>query len=222
MSLILNIFTAIETASVCLAKNGKSTGITFSENQKDHASWIHIAINNLLSGNNNSAKELEAIAVCIGPGSYTGLRIGLATAKGLCYALNIPLLAVDTLSTIAFAVKNEATDLICPMVDARRMEVFTALYANDLTQLIPPAAKIIDETSFSETLVNHKILFCGNGSKKLQNIISNNNASFTETAVDATHLSHLSYKMFQNKEFSDLAYLEPLYIKEFFTFQPKD
>lgn len=97
-----------------------------------------------------------------------GLRIGLATAKGLCYALNIPLLAVDTLSTIAFAVKNEATDLICPMVDARRMEVFTALYANDLTQLIPPAAKIIDETSFSETLVNHKILFVEMATKKLQ------------------------------------------------------
>ena len=189
MSLILNIFTALETASVCLARNGMAIDTAFSEDQKKHAGWIHTAINELLTRNNFSIKELEAIGVCIGPGSYTGLRIGLATAKGLSYALNIPLIPMDTLSVIAIAVKEEATDFICPLIDARRMEVFTALYDKELNLVSAPVALIIDEKSYAEQLLNHKILFCGNGSKKLQNIISNKNAYFTETATDATHLS---------------------------------
>jgi tRNA threonylcarbamoyladenosine biosynthesis protein TsaB len=222
MSLILNIFTALETASVCISSNGIAIESAFSENQKDHAGWIHTAINELLTRNNFSIKDLEAIGVCIGPGSYTGLRIGLATAKGLSYALNIPLISVDTLSVIAYAVKEEATDFICPMIDARRMEVFTALYNKELNQISAPAAMIIDDKSYSEWLLNHKILFCGNGSKKLQNIISTYNASFSETSVNATHLSYLSFNMFQKKEFSDIAYLEPFYIKDFFSFHRKD
>lgn len=222
MSLILNIFTALETASVCLARNGMAIDTAFSEDQKEHAGWIHTAINELLTRNNFSIKELEAIGVCIGPGSYTGLRIGLATAKGLSYALNIPLIPMDTLSVIAIAVKEEATDFICPLIDARRMEVFTALYDKELNLVSAPVALIIDEKSYAEQLLNHKILFCGNGSKKLQNIISNKNAYFTETATDATHLSFLSFKMFKKKEFSDFAYLEPFYIKDFYTFTRKD
>ena len=164
----------------------------------------------------------SAIAVSIGPGSYTGLRIGLSSAKGLCYALDIPLITISTLKMIASAVKQKATDLICPMVDARRMEVFTGLYNKDLLEISAARALIIDETSFDTFLSSHKILFCGNGSKKLQNILSSPNASFIETIPNASELSDLSQNCYINKQFANLAYSEPLYIKEFYTPGRKD
>ena len=149
MSLILNIDTALDTASVCIAKDGRSLGLAVNENQKDHAAWLHIAVNEILKKPSYSINQLEAVAVSIGPGSYTGLRIGLASAKGFCYALNIPLIAVTTLEIMALAVKEEATTLICPMVDARRMEVFSAIYEKDLGEKSPPQAMVIDENSFA-------------------------------------------------------------------------
>ena len=217
MSLILNIDTALDTASVCLSEDGNVLEISFSDNQKDHVSWLHTEIAELLQKSGHQIKDLNAIAVSIGPGSYTGLRVGLAAAKGFCYALQIPLITINSLKIIAFAVKDEAIDIICPLIDARRMEVFTAVYDKALREKISPHAMVVDEKSFASFLLSGKVLYCGNGVKKLQPIISNSNAIFSNTIADASHLSRLSFNCYNNKEFADLAYAEPLYIKEFYS-----
>ena len=217
MSLILNIDTALDSASVCLSEDGNLLQLSSSEDQKDHASWLHMAIAELLQKNGCVIKDLQAVAVSIGPGSYTGLRVGLAAAKGFCYALNIPLITVNSLKIIAFAAKDEAVDIICPLIDARRMEVFTAIYDKGLQEKISPHALLLDEKSFASFLSTGKVLFCGNGVKKLRPLISNSNALFSNTIADASHLARLSFNCYNNKEFADLAYAEPLYIKEFYS-----
>jgi tRNA threonylcarbamoyladenosine biosynthesis protein TsaB len=222
MSLILNIDTALDTASICLTKDNEVLELMTNDNQKDHAAWLHPAITGILSNNNYTINELEAIAVSIGPGSYTGLRVGLASAKGLCYALNIPLITLNTLKIIAFAAKDEAVELICPVIDARRMEVFTAVYTKALWEKISPHAMIADENSFASALSSGHLLFCGNGCKKLQAVISHKNAAFSNTKANASHLARLSYNCFMENEFSELAYTEPLYIKEFYSPDRKD
>jgi tRNA threonylcarbamoyladenosine biosynthesis protein TsaB len=217
MSLILNIDTALDTASVCLSKDGNLLQLSSSENQKDHASWLHTEIAELLQKSGHSIKDLDAIAVSVGPGSYTGLRVGLAAAKGFCYALHIPLITINSLTMIAFAVKDEAIDMICPLIDARRMEVFTAIYDKDLREKVSPHAMVVDEKSFASFLLQGNVLFCGNGVKKLQSLISSSHAHFSNTMADASHLARLSFNCYKNKEFADLAYAEPLYIKEFYS-----
>ncbi|MBK7561758.1 MAG: tRNA (adenosine(37)-N6)-threonylcarbamoyltransferase complex dimerization subunit type 1 TsaB [Chitinophagaceae bacterium] len=222
MSLILTIDTALDTASVCMAQDGEALHSVTLENQKDQASWLHAAIQEMLRKAGYSLNQFEAVAVSIGPGSYTGLRVGLAAAKGLCYALDIPLLAVSTLEIMAWAVKEEATGLICPLIDARRMEVFTAIYDKELKEISFPAAMIVEETSFASLLKTQPILFCGNGRKKLEALISNTNAQFTDTSPDASALAQISYNHFQLKKFANLAYSEPLYLKEFYSPQRKE
>jgi len=217
MSLILNIDTALDIASVCLSKEGNVLQLSSSENQKDHASWLHTAIAELLQKSGHSSKDLDAVAVSVGPGSFTGLRVGLAAAKGFCYALSIPLITLNSLAIIAFAVKDEALDMICPLIDARRMEVFTAIYDKDLREKISPHAMIVDEKSFASFLLQGKVLFCGNGARKLQPILSNSNAFFSNIVADASHLARLSFNCYKNKEFADLAYTEPLYVKDFYS-----
>lgn len=217
MSLILNIDTALDAASVCLANDEEILQLTINENPKDQGGWLHLTIAEMLRQSGHRPNQLHAVAVSIGPGSYTGLRVGLAAAKGICYALNIPLIAVNTLELMAFAVKEEATDLICPMIDARRMEVFTAVYDKSMQEKISARALIIDETSFAGALSSSPILFCGNGSKKLQLLITNSNAAFSDNHSNASHLAVLSWNRFRKKQFADLAYTEPLYIKEFYS-----
>jgi len=187
MSLILNIDTALDTASVCLSKDGNVLQFSSSENQKDHASWLHSEIAGLLQKSGKTIKDLDAVAVSVGPGSYTGLRVGLAAAKGFCYALDIPLITINTLKIIALAVKDEAIDIICTLIDARRMEIFTAVYDKDLREKISPHAMLVDENSFASVLSSGKILFCDNGAKNLsdrhvwQPIISNKKPFFKIT-----------------------------------------
>lgn len=217
MSLILNIDTALNTASVCLANDEEVIALAVNENQKDHAAWLHNAVAEVLQKNSFKPNQLAAVAVSIGPGSYTGLRVGLAAAKGLCYALNIPLITVGTLEIMAYAVKDEATDLICPMIDARRMEVFAAVYDKSLLEKVSAHALIIDENSFASILKSSAVLFCGTGSKKLQPLITSSNASFSNTPTNASHLGVLSHNRFLKKEFAGLAYSEPLYIKDFYS-----
>ena len=217
MSLVLNIDTALDLASICLAHDGKELLSAVNENPQDHAGWLHKAILRTMDKSGYSLSKLEAVAVSIGPGSYTGLRVGLASAKGLCYAMNIPLITVNSLEMLAFSVKEKAPDLICPMIDARRMEVFTAVYNNLLIEEISPHAVIIDEKSFQSLLLSHKILFCGNGSKKLQSLITSGNAYFSDRYATASDLALLSHNRFHNKEFANLAYTEPLYLKEFYS-----
>lgn len=222
MSLILNIDTALETASVSIAKEGKVLEQAVSAEQKDHAAWLHPAVNILLQKTGILLHQLDAVAVSIGPGSYTGLRVGLSAAKGFCYALNIPLLTIGTLESIAESMKEKAIDLVCPLIDARRMEVYAAVYDKNLTQIAAPYTCIIDGSSFSQFLSSHYVLFCGNGSKKLQIVLANPYAAFTPDGATTDAFARLSQKCLLENKFADLAYTEPLYLKEFYSPARKD
>jgi len=217
MALILNIDTAVDAASLCLAKDGKVLSIATNESQKDHASWLHIAIKEVFEKNSLELGSVDAIAVTGGPGSYTGLRIGMATAKGICYALNKPLISLNTLLVMANAAKDENTDLLCPMIDARRMEVFTAIYTKEMEIIKEPSAITLNENSFDEYLLNNRICFFGNGSNKFRLIKKHEKAIFRDIKADASSMISLSEKKFVEKGFADLAYAEPLYLKEFYT-----
>ena len=217
MALILNIDTAVDVASVCLAKDGMVLSIARNESQKDHASWLHIAIKEIFEKNNLGLGSVDALAVTGGPGSYTGLRIGMATAKGICFALNKPLISLNTLLVMANAAKDESADLLCPMIDARRMEVFTAIYTKGLEIVKDPAAITLNENSFAEYFSNNSICFFGNGSNKFKAIEKKPQAFFSEIKTDASSMISLSEKSFAEKKFADLAYAEPLYLKEFYT-----
>jgi tRNA threonylcarbamoyladenosine biosynthesis protein TsaB len=217
MSLILNIDTALETASVCLAKDGNSIGYKENNNQKDHSAWLHPAIEELLKETNTTPLQLDAIAVNIGPGSYTGLRVGLSAAKGLCYALHKPLVTINSLELTAFAAQAEATAFICPVIDARRMEVFFAVYDKQVKQLQNPAALIVNSESFIEFLNQGAVLFCGTGSKKLQAVINHPNAVFSSATGNALLMSGQCQKKYLTNEIASLTATDPLYIKDFYT-----
>jgi tRNA threonylcarbamoyladenosine biosynthesis protein TsaB len=219
MSYIINIDTATATAHISIAQDGKLLQALQNESQKDHGAVVQTAIQQLLKTAALSFADIDAIAVTAGPGSYTGLRVGLASAKGLCYALHKPLLTLNTLEVLTTAAKkspNSQPDfLYCPMIDARRMEVFTALYTDTLTALLPPCAMILNETSFSNTLEKEKIVFFGSGAAKWQQVCTHSNASFTTHLALPEAMVDLSYQYFLDQRFADLAYSEPFYLKEF-------
>jgi len=229
MSLILHIDTAVTTASVCISKDEALLAMAENKNQKEHAEWLHPAIDRLLKENGIRINDLNAVAVSNGPGSYTGLRVGLASAKGFCFALNIPLITISTLEVMAIAALgsqptnqliNQST-LLCPMIDARRMEVFTALYDKNLNILLTPYAKVIDEKSFENELDANQILFFGNGAEKCKTMINHSNALFAVIEHNASFMIGPAEKKMNVKDFADLAYAEPFYIKDFHTVQPK-
>jgi tRNA threonylcarbamoyladenosine biosynthesis protein TsaB len=145
------------------------------------------------------------------------LRIGLSAAKGLCFATGIPLIATGTLEIIARASNKMKADLFCPMIDARRLEVFTALYDKDFNERMQPMAMILDQDSFAGILSDSTVCFCGNGQKKLQSIITHPHAIFDNTQANAADMAALTHRSFLEKRFSDLVYIEPLYVKEFYT-----
>ncbi|HEY4109743.1 tRNA (adenosine(37)-N6)-threonylcarbamoyltransferase complex dimerization subunit type 1 TsaB [Puia sp.] len=219
MALILNIDTATEKASICLAKDGKMLALAESASQKEHAAWLHPAIEQMMTETGYRLRDLQAVAVTAGPGSYTGLRVGMAAAKGFCFALDIPLIAEDTLSTMAFAAREQLSgvDLLCPMIDARRMEVFTAIYRNDLTTILPSTAMVVDENSFTPWLKDHQVSFFGDGSSKCKPIILSPHAGFVEANYHAGYLGIVAFLRYLRKEFTVLAYCEPAYTKEFYT-----
>jgi len=219
MALILNIDTATESASICLSKEGKSLTLLKNEEQKDHASWLHVGIEQMMRETGYKLQDLQAVAVTAGPGSYTGLRVGMAAAKGFCYALRIPFIAENTLKVMSQAAREHVPpeELLCPMIDARRMEVFTAIYKNDLVELMAPSAMIIDENSFAEVLSKEKLSFFGGGSYKCKPIITAPRASFIEINSDAGQLGILSFLRYLHREFTDLVFSEPAYTKEFYT-----
>lgn len=199
--------------------------------QKDHAAWIQVAISDLVKQCGLTMQDLDAVAVTEGPGSYTGLRVGMATAKGLCYALQKPLITVSTLQAMAYFAKikwlpilekPDEEPLLCPMIDARRMEVFTAVYNEALETVILPKALILDEFSFKEEL-NNKLLVCfGNGASKWKYISRYPNVLFIEEKIDmAPALAKLATGLYLKGDFADLAYAEPVYIKEFYTYIKK-
>ena len=219
MALILNIDTSVNTTYVSIAKGGLMLQEFFSIDQKSNATNLHTAIQEILAQANIKITEINAVAVANGPGSYTGLRIGLATAKGLCYALKIPLITIGTLEMMAQQIilkENPQNCLLCPMIDARRMEVFTALYDTEMNEILAPCAMVLNTESFSENLKEHKILFFGNGKEKWLNINNNDNALFHDTEQFHNSLNIISLNKFIQGNFSDLGYTEPLYVKEFY------
>lgn len=220
MAFLLNIDTATEIAMVSICENDKVIDSAINKNQKDHASFLQVAIKKLLQQNDLLINKLDAIAVTSGPGSYTGLRVGMASAKGFCYALNIPLITISTLEVMALSsIKQiqDASALYCPMIDARRMEVFTGVYDHQLTEIITPCSMIIDDTSFKNLLETNAIYFSGSGSIKLKEIIENKNAFFTDNEVTPGAMASLSYKNYTGNNFADVNYAAPVYLKEFYT-----
>jgi tRNA threonylcarbamoyladenosine biosynthesis protein TsaB len=217
MSTILNIDTSLSVASVCIAKEGKQLVIAFNREQQDHAAWLHPSIQTLLSDAVLTLSDLTAVAVTIGPGSYTGLRVGLASAKGYCYALKIPLIAVNTLTLLAYAAKPEIKELVIPVIDARRMEIYTAVYDKEIREKISTYAMILAPDSFSELLDKNKIIFCGNAIEKVRSVVQHPNATYTSILADAGHLGVVSQQKFVKKQFTDITYCEPLYVKEFYS-----
>jgi tRNA threonylcarbamoyladenosine biosynthesis protein TsaB len=224
MALILNIDTAIETAYLTLAKDGEVLVSISNDNQKDHAAWLQPAIQELMKVAGLDLRELNAIGISIGPGSYTGLRVGLSTAKGICYALRIPLITEVSLRLMAYsAIKYFEADnllprnlLFCPMIDARRMEVFTAIYDREMHEIVKPQSLVLTESVFEKRLGRQKILFLGNGSSKFQPLCRISSALFKEIPLSPIAIAMLTYKNFIGNNFADLAYTEPLYLKEFF------
>lgn len=229
--IILNIDTATEQASVCIAKEGEPLITRTNTEQKDHAAWIQVAISELFKEAGLTMQHLQAVSVTEGPGSYTGLRVGMATAKGLCYALQIPLITVSTLKAMAYGAKmqflhlsnvNNEKVLLCPMIDARRMEVFTAVYEVTLHEVISPKALILDAFSYMETLNSERLLCFGNGAAKWKNISRYPNVLFIEEKIDiAKPLAKLASSLYLAGNFADLAYAEPVYIKEFYSYTKK-
>jgi tRNA threonylcarbamoyladenosine biosynthesis protein TsaB len=217
MSLIINIDTAFETAFVSIAEEGKIIAAANSLQQKDHAAWLHIAIEEIMNKTEKKFSEIKAVAVNEGPGSYTGLRVGMATAKGFCFALNIPMITVSSLKLMALAAQPEATGIICPLIDARRMEVFTAVFNKDFTELKPAHALVVETNSFDSLLKQGEVLFCGNAVDKVRKIIEDRNAFFSHTMPDASDLAALSFESFAKKDFANLAYAEPEYVKDFYS-----
>jgi tRNA threonylcarbamoyladenosine biosynthesis protein TsaB len=220
MSLILNIDTATTSASVSLSFEGKLLQERVNGQSMDHAAWIHVAIKELMHAGNHTFRlsDLNAVAVVAGPGSYTGLRVGMSTAKGLCYALNIPLISLNTLTVMAHAATKEisSSQLLCPMLDARRMEVFTALYTITLNELIAPCAMILEQNSFSGWLNKQGIVFFGSGSSKWKELVQHDNAIFRDFIYTPQDIAFISTNEFSQQAFSSLAYAEPIYLKDFY------
>ncbi len=219
MALILNIETATEICSVSISKNGKIIDFFETNQQNSHSELLTIYIQKLLEQSNFKFQQLNAVAISSGPGSYTGLRIGTSTAKGLCYALDIPLISVSTLEAIAWGtIKNNHNDkgLYCPMLDARRMEVYCAVFDINLNYINEIEAKVIDNESFSELLQNHQIYFSGNGSEKCRDILSKyQNANFENIFASAKYIAEIAENKYNLNQFENLAYFEPLYLKNY-------
>lgn len=219
MSYLLNIDTATETASVCLSRDNEVLAMEASTDQKKHASFIQPAIASITQKTGISLSDLDAISVTGGPGSYTGLRVGMASAKGICFSLEKPLIIVNTLEIMAVAAIEKASTeaaFFCPLIDARRMEVFTGIYDRCLQTELVPQAMVLEEQSFAAFLEKGIILFSGSGMKKLSEISGHPNARFLEVQHNAGHLAQLAFKCFTNKHFANLAYSEPFYLKPFF------
>ena len=214
---------------LCIETSGKNCSVALFEGlqlvsirevyteQFSHSENLHVFIEQVLKESNLQPKAIKAIAISAGPGSYTGLRIGVATAKGLCYGWDIPLIALPTLRILAEQVSHEFTDIeyIIPMIDARRMEVFTAVYSHDFSPILGERAEILTESTFDTYLNKGKTIFLGDGITKFQAICKHKNAYFWENKFpSAKQMGRLALEKYQAQAFEDIAYFEPFYLKE--------
>ncbi len=220
MALILNIESSTSVCSVCLSKNGKKINGRETHEKNAHSKILTVFIEDILKEENLKAKELDAVAVSKGPGSYTGLRIGVSAAKGMAYGAGIPLIAVNTLLNMSFGagqkINAAGNYLFAPLIDARRMEVYTQLFDKNLIPVNKTEAKIIDETSFSKELEENTIYFFGDGADKCRQIIKHKNAVFMDDMHPSSDfMIPFSEQAFKEKKFEDIAYFEPFYLKNF-------
>ena len=226
MAYILNIETSSTVCSVSIAKNGELLALKEINNGFTHAENLHVFIEEALIDASLNIKQLNAIAVSKGPGSYTGLRIGVSAAKGFAFGLKIPLIALNTLQIMTFdalALSKDEKVVYCPMIDARRMEVYTSIYNHKLEQLTKTEALIVDEKSIIQFDAYDKIYFFGNGMPKCKTLLKEiKNTHFIENILpSAKNMSLLSYKKFTENAFEDVAYFEPFYLKDFLILSKK-
>ncbi len=226
MSLILSIETSEKICSIALSDNYELLGTLEINGEKSHASMLTILIKKLLNEKDIDINKLDAVAISKGPGSYTGLRIGTSVAKGICYALDIPLISISTLQLLCWGLLykgilrkvkiNDQNILLCPMIDARRMEVYMAFFNKTCERINEIKAEIIQESTFYDELISNKIIFFGSGAEKCKNIVQNQNAYFFDNiAPDASYMISLAYDSFIQRKFENCAYFEPFYLKDF-------
>lgn len=223
MNYILNIHTSSDEAIVNICDGSKVLATAISSEKNQHASFLHVAIKNILQEKEIKLSQLKAIGVTGGPGSYTGIRVGMATAKGLCFGLNIPMMMFNSLELMAFSAIRDFSNpregiLFCPLIDARRMEVFTAVYDKDLKEIVQPTALILEEHSFSELIQKHQFFFFGNGSDKFEKLAAySKNLNYLSSNISTESLAAFSWKKFGEKSFENLINSHPFYVKEFYT-----
>lgn len=225
MAVILSIETSTSVCSVSLSHNGLCLAEKIDFKGPSHASLLNIFIQEMIDFAKANNLKIDAVAVSCGPGSYTGLRIGVSTAKGLCYGFGVPLIGINTLQIMADTVKkNVPTNaLLCPMIDARRMEVYAAFYDVQLNCIQETSADIIDETSYADLLEQQPIYFFGNGADKCKTALTHQNAFFVEDIHPiAKNMITLAEQAFATQRFEDVAYFEPFYLKEFVATTPKN
>ena len=226
MSTILNIETSTDVCSCALSQNSEILLNKVSDKKQSHASLLGVFVEEIMEFIRAKKIQLDAISVSSGPGSYTGLRIGVSKAKGLSYGLGIPLIALPTHRVMAVTMSNrvkESNTLLCPMIDARRMEVYSTIFDEALNVVRETSADIIDENSYSDLLAEHPMVFFGNGASKTVGIINHPNAVFVDGIVPlAFAMVPLAEEAFRNKNFADIAYFEPFYLKEFIATVPKN
>ncbi|KJD35505.1 peptidase M22 [Tamlana sedimentorum] len=219
---ILNIETATTNCSVSVSNNEETIAI-IEDNDKgySHAERLHVYIDEVLKKASIQPQDLSAIAVSKGPGSYTGLRIGVSAAKGLCFSLNIPLISVPTLTALAHQAKINA-GVIISMLDARRLEVYSAIFDSSFNQIRDTQAQILDENAFAENLSQGQVYFIGNGVEKTKTLINHENANFIEAKLpSAKEMSFIAFKKYKEEAFEDVAYFEPYYLKDFVAIKSK-
>ena len=222
MKHILNIDTTLEQAYISIAQNGIELVSAYNKDQREHATFLQIAVKDLIEKAGISLSDLDAIAVTAGPGSYTGIRVGLASAKGLAYSLKIPLISINTLEAMADLITRQVESeglgedvLICPMIDARRMEVFTGIYDQSGKVILAPSAMILEENSFEKYLINKKMAFWGSGTEKWQKICISDNAYFPTLAINQLYLNMLSFTKYSMEDFVSIGYADAVYLKDF-------
>jgi len=231
MAYILHLESSTSICSVALAQDGKLIDLMESNEGQNHARLLGVFAQDILQKNGITATQLAAVAVSEGPGSYTGLRIGVSLAKGLCYMNQIPLIAVSPLQSMAAQVidrKNELglelddQSLLVPMIDARRMEVYTATYSTQNQLINDVSSVIVDADSFSEELTNKKLIIFGNGAEKCLPVLTHANATILSgIQTSAQFMCGLAWEAYRNKQFANLAYFEPFYLKDFIAGKPR-
>ncbi|MDY0342748.1 MAG: tRNA (adenosine(37)-N6)-threonylcarbamoyltransferase complex dimerization subunit type 1 TsaB [Lentimicrobium sp.] len=228
MSTLLCIETATVVCSVALVRDGSVIGLRETQITNSHAAMVAVFIDELIREHLSGPSGINGVVVSSGPGSYTGLRIGVSTAKGLCYALDVPLLSIQTTLGMAWGMKSAFTEaselplIFAPMIDARRMEVYTAMYNNELEAIAPVSAQIIQPNMFEDLLEKHQIILAGDGAEKCKAVLQHPNLRYINGFTNsAAHLAELAAAKFEQQHFEDTAYFEPFYLKDFIAGKPR-